>query len=67
MKFDLIKIKINKIIVYQSTGVEEHKTNFHGNDYYQDVLSNHEKEDTDQDFDWENIEILHCESNKCKR
>ena len=31
------------------------------------VLSKHKKENVDHDFYWENVKILHCESNKCKR
>ena len=50
-----------------NTRVEEHKSNFHRNGYYHSVRSKHKKENVDHHFDWENIEILHCESNKCKR
>ena len=31
------------------------------------MLSKHKKENVDHDFDWANVKILHCESNKCKR
>ena len=46
---------------------EEHKSNFRRNGYYHNVLLKHKKENVDNDFDCANVEILHCESNKCKR
>lgn len=50
-----------------NTRVEEHKNNFNRNSYYHSVLSKHKKEFVGHDFDWENVEILHCESNEIKR
>ena len=50
-----------------NTRVKEHKNNFHRNGYYHNVLSKHKKENLDHDFDWENVKILHYDSNKCKR
>ena len=34
---------------------------------YHNVLFDHRKEYADHDFDWNNVEILHSESNKGKR
>ena len=50
-----------------NTRVEEHKSNFLKNYYHHNVLSKHRKENADHEFDWENVEILHCENNKHKR
>ena len=50
-----------------NTRVEKHKSNFRINGYYHNVVSKHKKENFDHDFDWENVEIFHRESDKCKR
>ena len=50
-----------------NTRVGEHKNNLGRKCYYHNVLSNHRKEYTDYDFDWNNVEILHSENNKGER
>ena len=50
-----------------NTRVEEHKKNLGRKCNYHNVLSHHRKEYADHDFDWNNIQILHSESNKGKR
>ena len=50
-----------------STRVQEHKNNLGRKCNYHNVLSGHRKEYADHDFDWNNVEILHSESNKGKR
>ena len=50
-----------------NTRVEEHKKNLGRKCNYHNVLSDHRKEYADHDFDWNNVEILHSESNKGKR
>ena len=50
-----------------NTRVEEHKKNLRKMCNYHNVLSDHRKEYADHDFDWNNVEILHSESNKEKR
>ena len=50
-----------------NTRVEEHKKNLGRKCNYYNVLSDHRKEYADHDFDWNNVEILHSESNKGKR
>ena len=50
-----------------NTRVEEHKKNLGRKCNYHNVLSDHRKEYADRDFDWNNVEILHSESNKGKR
>ena len=45
----------------------EHKKNLGRKCNYHNVLSDHNKEYADYDFDWNNVEILHSESNKGKR
>ena len=49
-----------------NTRVEEHKKNLGRKCNYHNVLSDHRKEYADHDFDWNNVEILHSESNKGK-
>ena len=49
-----------------NTRVEEHKRNLGRKCNYQNVLSDHRKKYADHDFDWNNIQILHFESNKEK-
>ena len=49
-----------------NTRVEEHKKNLWRKCNYHNVLSDHRKEYADYDFDWNNVEILHLESNKGK-
>ena len=46
---------------------EEHKKNLGNKFNYHNVVSNHRKEYADHDFDWNDVEILHSESNKGKR
>ena len=50
-----------------NTRVEEHKKNLGRKCNYHNVLSDHRKEYADYDFDWNNVEILHSESNRGKR
>ena len=50
-----------------NTRVEEHKKNLGRKCNYNNVLSDHKKEYADHDFDWNNVEILHSESNKRKK
>ena len=50
-----------------NTRVEEHKKNLGWKCNYHNVLSDDRKEYADYDFDWNNVEILHSESNKGKR
>ena len=50
-----------------NTRVEEHKKNLGRKCNYHNVLSDHREEYSDHDFDWNNVEILHSESNKGKR
>ena len=50
-----------------NTTVEEHNKNLGRKCNYHNVLSDHRKEYADHDFDWNNVEILHLESNKGKR
>ena len=50
-----------------STRVEVHKKNLGRMCNYHNVLSDHRKEYADHEFDWNNVEILHSESNKGKR
>ena len=50
-----------------NTRVEEHKNNLGRKCNYHNVLSDHRKEYADHDFDWNNVEILHSESNKGQR
>ena len=50
-----------------NTKVEEHKKNLGRKCNYHNDLSDHRKEYADHDFDWNNVEILHSESNKGKR
>ena len=50
-----------------NTRVEERKKNLGRKCNYHNVLSDHRKEYADHDFDWNNVEILHSESNKRKR
>ena len=52
---------------FLNTRVEEHKKNLRRKCNYHKVLSDHRKEYADHDFDWNNVEILHSESNKGKR
>ena len=49
-----------------NTRVEEHKKNL-GRKCYHNVLSDYRKEYADHDFYWNNLEIVHSESNKGKR
>ena len=50
-----------------NTRVEEYKKNLGRKCNYHNVLSDHRKEYADHDFDWNNVVILHSESNKGKR
>ena len=50
-----------------NTRVEEHKKNVGRKCNYHNVLSDHREEYADHDFDWNNVEILHSESNKGRR
>ena len=50
-----------------NTRVEEHKRNLGRKCNYDNVLSDHRKEYADHDFDWNNVGILHSESNKGKK
>ena len=50
-----------------NTRVEKHKKNYGRKCNYHNVLSDHRKEYADHDFYWNNVEILHSESNKGKR
>ena len=50
-----------------NTRVEEHKKNLGRKCDYHNVLSDHRNDCADHDFDWNNVEILHSESNKGKR
>ena len=50
-----------------NTRVEEHKKNLGRKCNYHNVLSDHRNEYPDHDSDWNNVEILHSESNKGKR
>ena len=50
-----------------NTRVEEHKKNLGRKCNYHNFLSDYRKEYTNHDFDWNNFEILHSESNKGKR
>ena len=49
-----------------NTRVEEHKKNLGRKYNYHNVLSDLRKEYAHRDFDWNNVEILHSESNKGK-
>ena len=51
----------------QNTRVKEHKKNLGRKCNYHNVLSDHRKEYSDYDFDWNNIEIFQYEINKGKR
>ena len=44
-----------------------HKKNLGRKYNYHNVLFDHRKEYADYDFDWNNVEILHSESNKGKK
>ena len=46
---------------------EEHKSNFCRSVLLHNLLSKHKKEKAENDFDWENVEILHYENNKINR
>ena len=50
-----------------NTRVEEHKKNLGRKFNHHNVLSDHREEYADHEFDWNNVEILHLESNKGKR
>ena len=50
-----------------NTRVEEHKKNLGRKCYHHNVLSDHRKEYADHDFDWNNVEVLHLETNEGKR
>ena len=50
-----------------NTRVEEYKKNLERKCNYHNVLPGHRKEYADHNFDWNNAEILHSESNKGKR